>query len=166
MEWNNPFVQTNKTIEERFWEKVDRSRGEDSCWEWLGGKTPDGYGLLWTGKNRIGAHRFSYMLSHNIQSLSRNSFVCHSCDNPSCCNPKHLWLGSNRDNQLDYFSKGLPNNHPTGKDNHSTKLTEKQVLEIRELRISGLSIHKIAKRFGVVDSAIFYILKRHTWKHI
>ena len=167
----NLFHQRKKSLEDRFWEKVDKTNGEDACWEWKGHKNLGGYGsfgitLDVSKYTQIPAHRFAYMITYDIPYLPRNVFVCHSCDNPPCCNPRHLWLGSNKSNQIDYFAKGLPNRHPTGKDNHMTKLTEEKVLEIRRLGNSGLSMQKIAKIFGVANSTIFYVLKRHTWKHL
>lgn len=74
------------------------------CWEWISKKDKDGYGKFIIGKKSIRAHRFSYEFFES--EIMEKMFICHSCDNPSCVNPKHLWLGTNQDNQIDSVKKG------------------------------------------------------------
>ena len=106
----------------RFWSKVDK-KGEDECWAWNGAKT-DGnlnYGLIGSGiyvKNSKGgktsfnlrAHRISYVL--HKEDIPDKIFVCHHCDNPECTNPKHLFLGTAKDNNLDMANKKRAANPP------------------------------------------------------
>lgn len=88
----------------RFWDRVS-ILNTDECWEWQAGKA-DGYGVLnWNGKVER-AHRVSYMLFHDLDSLRKDQFICHSCDNPACVNPVHLWLGDQESNQADKIAKG------------------------------------------------------------
>lgn len=117
-------------LEERFWAKVLRCvHGEQCrrcCWEWQGTRTPKGYGLFAPGGLRFGAHRLAYEFSVGAGILPRNSLtfrciqgrsrpcretsffvVLHRCDNPPCCNPRHLLLGTNWDNIHDAIRKGL-----------------------------------------------------------
>jgi hypothetical protein len=81
------------------------------CWEWTGLRDKNGYGKLTIKSRRPApfmAHRLAYEHVHG--AIPAGMFVCHTCDNPPCCNPDHLWIGSNRDNQLDASAKGrLPN---------------------------------------------------------
>lgn len=92
-----------KPIAERFWSYITKGRG-NACWKWNGPKVPHGYGVLYiAGSNRIGAHRFSWQLSNG--DIPSGLFVCHSCDNPECCNPAHLFLGTQLDNMRDASKK-------------------------------------------------------------
>lgn len=86
-----------------FWQCV-ATRGEDDCWEWKGRRTPEGYGSVTASQKMILAHRLAYVLSYG--SPKRGLCVCHTCDNPPCCNPNHLWVGTLGDNTKDMWDKG------------------------------------------------------------
>ena len=93
-----------RTLEERFWRKVD-FRYSDGCWTWNAstiGYPPFEYGHF----NGSTAHRYSYQLHHG--DIPEGMFVCHTCDNPLCINPKHLFLGTAKDNSQDRINKGRP----------------------------------------------------------
>lgn len=83
----------------RFWSRVDSSGGPDACWPWQGELNDNGYGRLRFGGKMEVAHRVAYELTHGAIPAVR--FVCHSCDNPPCCNPAHLWVGTAIDNLRD-----------------------------------------------------------------
>ena len=98
------------TNPERFWSKVEIG-GADDCWRWKASTAHKGYGKLWWGPKCEGAHRISYMLEHDLAELpkkidGRRAEIIHSCDNPSCVNPKHLRLATTVDNQRDKTAKG------------------------------------------------------------
>ena len=86
---------------DRFWSKVD-IKGDDECWEWKNGKS-QGYGIFRYDGRAQKSSRVAYILTHG--PIAKDLHVCHSCDNPPCCNPKHLWLGTNQDNISDKMEK-------------------------------------------------------------
>src|SRR5690606_33099234 len=91
--------------------------------------------------------------------------VCHTCDNPSCVNPHHLFLGTPADNNQDRTRKGRTV-APVGEEHGLSKLTEKQVLEIRELANEGMTKAAIARQYGVDRGTIYHIVNRITWRHL
>lgn len=149
---------------ERFWDRVDTSGGPDACWEWMGYRDRDGYGSFWVYETNVRAHRFAYESEHG--PVPDDLFVCHSCDNPSCVNPRHLWAGTPQDNVLDMDSKGRrPLNR--GESNHIAKLTESEVIAMRRLKEQGhISQAEIARRFGVSPMLVSLIVRRMIWTHI
>lgn len=88
---------------ERFWSKVDKDRMGPGCWHWIGAKRGDGYGLFWMGGSKlVSAHRMSLEL-HGVKLPPRKEMVVdHLCYDPSCVNPKHLRLVTERDNTVTY----------------------------------------------------------------
>jgi hypothetical protein len=104
----------------------------------------------------------AYMLANGISDMPRDSFVCHSCDNPSCCNPEHLWRGTATDNMRDMFEKGR-GNRARGISSGKAKLTDAMVIEI--LR-SSETCRALARRMGVSPGTIENVRNRRTWRHV
>jgi hypothetical protein len=152
------FVKTDPIV--RFWSYVEKT---DNCWFWKGFKYQDGYGgFKYEGKH-IKAHRYSYLL--HFGNLPSNLLVRHSCDNKLCVNPNHLSLGSHIDNMKDMTDR---NRQSKGSEQHLSKLTEEQVLEIKNYLKNfyrGIYTH-LGKKYNVTPNTIFYIAKGKTWKHV
>lgn len=152
-----------KPLEERFWPKVDK-RGLDDCWEWTGCRVTYGYGQIRQGRRcgrKLLSHRVSWEL-HN-STIPTGMYVCHSCDNPPCVNPRHLFLGTNKDNQEDARRKGR---RIFGERSPHAKLTDRKVIRMRRIRKTGLSQEKIAAMFSISLSQTQKILKGEKWKHV
>jgi len=143
--------------EERFWSMVKRG-GPDSCWEWQGRIIKDGYGAFHLKGKRIIASRFAWILTYG--EIPQGMCVLHKCDNPACVNPRHLFLGTPKDNMQDAVLKW----RKSGPHNGRTKLSWPQVDTIRLLFQMGWSGYRLAKFFGVNYKTIWQILKGKTWK--
>lgn len=96
--------KVTRPLEERFWPKVDK-RCSDECWVWRGGRYSRGYGRFFLAGKSARAHRIAWQLA-NGEAVPAGMIVCHSCDNPPCVNPSHLWLGTGTDNYADMVQKG------------------------------------------------------------
>lgn len=155
------------TVEiERFWRRVDK-KSHDECWEWKGAKASKKkpYGVIKLSRDGkcvgILAHRVSYELSG--REIEDGLIVCHSCDNPSCVNPSHLWMGTDADNSKDKVSK---NRHTKGSDAWIAKLSESQIPEIYKLYSDGWTQSEIGAKFEVSPKVISSILTGKSWKHV
>ena len=162
----------SKTFTKRFWRRVNKDgpipqhRQElGKCWLWDSGRNAAGYGFLRMGADHmphILAHRASWVL-HN-GTIPEGKFVLHHCDNPPCCNPRHLFLGGHLENARDKMSKGRAVNLKA-EEHGMAKLTWEQVRAIRATYSTGQSSYrKLAKQYGMAISVIGGILKGHNWK--
>jgi hypothetical protein len=148
---------------EKFWARVEHSPG---CWLWTGRKAPEGYGIISWCWREVGTHRLAFALSH--RPLVDGEVVRHTCDNPPCCNPAHLIVGSIADNNADMHARGrayIPKPTP-GTSNVNAKLTEAMVRGLREAWDKGESIKSIASRTGLAVGTVHPMLHGKTWKHV
>ncbi len=165
--FKNPDYQAK--VQERFERRINKT---ETCWEWLGGKTVQGYGLVNLNGKRVYAHRLSFYFYKGdfpeIQGF-HGAVVRHTCNNPSCVNPGHLIAGTQKENMNDKHAAGT---QPVGSKTSNAKFTEEQVLEIRSLYKKGNRWHrefaaeKLAELYNTTIFNIYSILHRKTWKHI
>ena len=138
---------------------------ENGCILWTGKKHSDGYGLIRAGGSNLDelfTHRVSYLMAFG--PFDTNLFVCHRCDVPACCNPDHLFLGTNKDNMNDCKEKGR---HVHGERCPAAKLTDKKVKQMRQLYADKIANKTdLSKSFGVSMASISDALARRTWKHV
>ena len=143
-----------------FWSSI-KVGDADECWEWQRAHHPKGYGtFLWRGRF-VRAHRLAFLLSGGF--LADGECVCHTCDNPACCNPKHLFAGTQKKNIDDCVRKGRL---ARGERNGIAKLCAADVIAIRRAYKGGESQTQIAERHGLDQSCVSYIVRGKTWKHI
>ena len=152
------FISTLSAAE-RFEAHVQR--GPD-CWIWTGYRTPKGYGLFSaSGGRSVRAHRAAWEMAHG--PIPDGLFVCHHCDNPSCVNPKHLFLGTTQENTRDRDRKGR---QATGQRNGASRLDPATVLEIRRRASVGVPLKRIARNMGIEPSTLRNAARRITWRSI
>jgi len=150
-------------VVKRFWSYVEIT-GLFDCWLWKGSKNKQGYGSFGTGNGKlIRTHRFSYLI--NIGSIPNGLQVNHKCHNPSCVNPAHLYVGTQKENIADMFHADRQSCQ-IGEKGNNAKLTEKQVLEIIELLKTDIQQKELAKMFSVSKQTISMINTGSNWQHI
>jgi hypothetical protein len=136
----------------RFWSKVAKG---DGCWEWQGERHAKGYGVFYPRKRKkVRASRLAYVLTHG--PIPDGMQVLHRCDNPPCCNPAHLFHGTNSDNVADALSKGRM----------ARRLTADAVREIRSSPDTTEAHKALAARFGCSPKTVRDVMDRLTWRHV
>lgn len=159
---------------ERFWANVDSSAGPQACWPWKKGGHVAGYGEMRSRGRLDRAHRIAYRLTHG--EFFSGLVICHQCDNPRCCNPRHLRIGTPGDNVRDAVSRGRilrgsqsPNRRRLmrGEQHTVAKLTWDEVREIRATHVPRIvPARQLAQRYRVCEGRIYAIINRRTWAEV
>ena len=173
--WGNRKLCSNKCMVLNSFEKK-----ENGCWEWIKFKNPMGYGMFKNLDNRtqklcnkqgnVLAHRESYKMFKG--EIPDGMQVCHRCDNPSCCNPEHLWLGTPKQNSRDALKKNrlaiknLTFRVKKGSASINAKLTETEVKDIKNRIEKGERIIEIAEFYNVGFACIYNIKNGKTWINV
>jgi predicted XRE-type DNA-binding protein len=144
------------SAKERFFDKLIIGK---ECWIWIGLKNKQGYGNFnYRGKYYL-SHRMSWIFHNGL--IPQKYCVCHKCDNPSCVNPEHLFLGTHSDNMNDAYQKGRRNN---AKENHPRyRITKEMVEKVKDLRKTGLTQKKIGEAIGLTQTTVSSILLGKHW---
>lgn len=173
----------DQAIITRFWAKVDQSGGIDACWPYMGGRKEAGYGNFFIRRDPptkdgrmffMNAHKFAFQLVNG--DIADGLVVRHTCDNPPCCNPKHLIPGTAKMNVADSIERGHFDPVASGKKfgakggrangQRQAKLTDAEVVFIIRWRAYGTATSVLASAFKVDQAAIFFILEGRTYRWI
>jgi hypothetical protein len=149
-----------------FMRRVDASGGSEACHRWTGPVDRDGYGhIRWCGPKKL-VHRVAFFLEHGRWP---EPCALHTCDNPSCVNPRHLVEGTQPENIADMDAKGRRRNigAAPGELHHNARLTEQKVRDIRaSAALCRVTHAELAARYGVSRTNITLLLNRKTWAHV
>lgn len=149
-----------QNFKNKFWSKVIKK--ENGCLEWNGSKR-NLYGRIGYKGKILSCHRLSWEWQNG--EIPKGLQICHKCDNPSCVNPDHLFLGSHTENMRDCFNKNR-NNNRKGSNNSNSKLNEHIVSVIRNEYLKDITLNEISKKYNVSKSTISRILKNKSWRHV
>jgi hypothetical protein len=179
------------TVAQRLWARVDKSGRADSCWPYRGARNAKGYGKIYVGPPNAPTpceytHRAAYQLTYGPLTPEKPNAL-HHCDNPPCCNPAHLYAGTDQDNNRDMSRRGRnvmqrnpervlegqrrwraahPDRH-TGEGNPRHILMAAQIPGIRSrYAAGGIRLIDLAAEYGVSINSIWAAIKRRSWSHI
>ena len=148
---------------ERYADRIARG-APDACWHWTGAKASAGYGHGNRNGEHFYAHRAAFESRHGAGAAA-GQVVRHRCDNPPCCNPAHLLVGTHADNSADKWERGR--GRPVrGEMVNTAKVTEADVIEMRRLAAAGVPIARIADQFPLGHTTITLAVKGETWSHL
>lgn len=153
-----------KTLEQAFWAKVQKA-GADECWPWTGAAGPSGHGQLRFRKKHTRATAVAWKFAHGDWPPT-GKHLCHKCDNPPCCNPAHLFLGTPKDNMQDCIDKGrfrflAPRR---GVLNNKARLTWELVAEVRRRYSASETISELARLLGFARSTLREVVNGRNWQ--
>ncbi len=159
--WHLEKMLSKKEARKKISENIKKM--PNGCWEWKRSRQLSGHGSICFKIGVFRAHRVSYLAFKG--EIPKEMCVCHSCDNPPCCNPEHLWLGTKKDNSIDMWKKGRRASF-RGIKNGRAKLTEERVLILRENENNMEKLTSLSKDFGIDLATVYNVISRRTWNHI
>lgn len=160
-----------RTVAERFWEKVVIGAAGD-CWEWKGARCREGlYGRFSFRTSRPSSTRNAHTVAWELarkKALPEGKVVRHRCDNPACCNPKHLLLGTQKQNIADMMRRGRRGERTPkrGEEHGRARLKANDVIAMREAHAKGATVVSLARAYGVHEMTASCAIHRRTWRHL
>jgi len=140
---------------------------QTGCFDWIGFKSRDGYGIVHRGKKLLKAHRLAYCEANQVPlEAIKGLCVRHKCDNPACINPDHLEIGTNADNTRDRHER---QRDARGSKNGNSRLTEGDVVRIRneyKPKSRQTGVRALSRKYKVSPSLIDQIVRRTIWLHV
>lgn len=152
-----------ENFEIRFWDKVSNMENPHQCWPWKRSVNKCGYGTVGYQEKTWLAHRLAYVFA--ISAIPDGQIVCHTCDNPPCCNPAHLWLGTPLENTKDSIAKSRFT-RASGEANGLAKLDADKVRTIRTRHAAGENTRAIASDLAIDRSTVYKVLNGRAWRSI
>lgn len=156
-------------LDVRYWPRIKET--PNGCHEWQGAKSNFGYGRVVYDGEVVSTHRLAYQLAYG--PVPEGLFILHQCDNPPCCRPDHLFLGTGYDNVQDMKKKGrmrhgvAPIEMRRGEMSSKAKLTNAKVVEMRKrYAIGGITLKEISSEFGISQATASLAINRKTWGHV
>ena len=143
-------LDRDKFNSKKYWSLVDRINN-NGCWLWLGDKNVEGYGRMMVGSVYEATHRIAYLIRYKF--IPKGTSILHSCDNPSCVNPKHLRIGTHKDNMNDVYMRGRMGGN-------LYNISDKLILMVYELQDIGLTKKEIREKLGLTKSLVDNIFNR------
>jgi hypothetical protein len=168
-----PRARNGLPLSDRLWRRIDRSSGADACWLWRGA-TNGKYGTLRAKINGVRQHIYAHRLAYEmvVGKIPDDIMVCHKCDVPLCCNPGHLWLGTQRENLADARAKGRARNPPptdwrnATHPHHWAKITRNEAFEILKRARRGEPHADIARDYGIDGEQVRRIKLGERWPRL
>jgi len=142
------------------WSKIE-VRGPDECWRWKGWLDKDGYATI--SRNHKNRRVGRFLLEEDGRPCVGGQYACHSCDTPGCCNVRHLWPGTNSQNQVDSYTKGRK---PQGHLHRNSKFTADQVLTMRGMPFLLIEVKHIANLFDCHPQTIRGIVLGRSYRNV
>jgi hypothetical protein len=151
----------DRSVAERLWERVDTSGGPNACWPWTGARFHFGHGAFKVNGRPWGAHRIAWELTNG--PIADGQRILHICDNPPCCNPRHLYEGTLKDNGRDMRQRGRASH---GETHPFARLDASSVRDARARFVAGNQIKDIAPEYGVSAGTLAKAIHGVTWAHV
>jgi len=145
--------------ETRYEKRIEKTAS--GCWIFHGPRNNMGYGMVSAGGNPMLAHRFFYQQVNG--PIPAGMDACHRCDNPACCNPDHIFIGTRTDNMRDAVAKGRVRR---GETSAQARFSESDVLDMRRRHCAGETTGEIGRRYDTSYKTVWAIVHRKAWGHI